>query len=138
MVGFIAMHRMRVLAGMTAAAVLPAAPAFAAGETVAAMGLPEFASLVLVALSGAAAGFAVATLLMRRKVQPLAADATREAALRLIAEERQAAARQDYQKLFEGSVDGIYVTTAGGAILNANRALARMMGFETPRELIDG
>src|SRR5690606_37942080 len=102
-----------------------------------AAGAPLVVFVVLAALGGAAAGFAVATFLMRRKVQPLAADATREAALRLIAEQRQAAAQQDYQNLFEGSVDGIYVTTPAGTILNANRALARVMGFDTPRALID-
>jgi len=138
MSGFNVMRRMRVPGVMAAAMVLPPAPALAADGALAAAGGPALAFLVLAALGGAAAGFAVATLLMRRKVQPLAADATREAALRLIAEERQAAAQQDYQKLFEGSVDGIYVTTPEGTILNANRALARMMGFDTPRDLIDG
>jgi len=32
----------------------------------------------------------------------------------------------------------IYVTTPGGALLNANPALARMMGYATPQDLIDG
>jgi len=31
-----------------------------------------------------------------------------------------------------------YVTNAGGALLNANPALARMMGYATPQDLIDG
>ncbi|MGH6737487.1 MAG: PAS domain-containing sensor histidine kinase, partial [Bradyrhizobium sp.] len=43
-----------------------------------------------------------------------------------------------YRKLFEGSVDVIYVTTPAGALLNANPALARMMGYDTPEELISG
>ena len=38
--------------------------------------------------------------------------------------------------MFEGSVDGIYVTTPSGALLNANPALAAMMGYATPLELI--
>ena len=42
------------------------------------------------------------------------------------------------RKLFESSVDGIYVTTPGGALLNANPALARMMGYATPQDLING
>ena len=83
-------------------------------------------------------GFGIATLSMRRKVRPLAADATREASLRLLAEQRQAAALEDYQKLFEGSIDGIYVTTPDGLILNANPSLARMMGYDSPRQLIEG
>src|SRR6202040_737542 len=62
------------------------------------------------------------------------ADAAREAAVHALAEQRLAEA--SYRKLFEGSVDGIYVTTPTGALLNANPALARMMGYETPEELI--
>jgi PAS domain S-box-containing protein len=64
------------------------------------------------------------------------ADAAREAAVRALAEQRHA--EESYRKLFEGSVDGIYVTTPGGALLNANSALARMMGYETPQDLIAG
>ena len=62
------------------------------------------------------------------------ADAAREAAVRALAEQRLA--EESYRKLFEGSVDGIYVTTPAGALLNANPALARMMGYDTPEELI--
>ena len=58
------------------------------------------------------------------------ADAAREAAVRALAEQRLA--EESYRKLFEGSVDGIYVTTPAGALLNANPALARMMGYDTP------
>jgi PAS domain S-box-containing protein len=61
------------------------------------------------------------------------ADAAREAAIHALAEQRLA--EESYRKLFEGSVDGIYVTTPAGALLNANPALARMMGYETPEDL---
>jgi PAS domain S-box-containing protein len=64
------------------------------------------------------------------------ADAAREAALRALAEQRLA--EESYRKLFEGSVDGIYVTTPGGRLLNANPALARMMGYDSPEDLIGG
>jgi PAS domain S-box-containing protein len=64
------------------------------------------------------------------------ADAAREAAVRALAEQRLA--EESYRKLFESSVDGIYVTTPGGALLNANPALARMMGYATPQDLIRG
>ena len=60
----------------------------------------------------------------------------RDAVLRAVAEQRQA--EQDYRKIFEGSVDGIYVTTPEGKVLNANPALARMMGYDSPQQLIDG
>src|SRR5690349_11931967 len=56
------------------------------------------------------------------------ADAAREAAVRALAEQRLA--EESYRKLFETSIDGIYVTTPAGALLNANPALARMMGYD--------
>src|SRR5207237_7840157 len=55
----------------------------------------------------------------------LDADSAREAAVRALAEQRLA--EESYRKLFEASIDGIYVTTRGGALLNANRTLARTM-----------
>ncbi len=64
------------------------------------------------------------------------ADAAREAAIHALAEQRLA--EESYRKLFEGSVDGIYVTTPAGALLNANPALARIMGYDTPEQLIGG
>ena len=64
------------------------------------------------------------------------ADTAREAAVRALTEQRLA--EESYRKLFEGSIDGIYVTTPAGALLNANPALARMMGYETPEQLING
>jgi PAS domain S-box-containing protein len=64
------------------------------------------------------------------------ADAAREAAIRALAEQRLA--EESYRKLFEGSVDGIYVTTPPGEILNANPALARIMGYGSPEELVRG
>jgi PAS domain S-box-containing protein len=64
------------------------------------------------------------------------ADTAREAAIRALAEQRLA--EESYRKLFEGSVDGIYVTTPGGEILNANPALARIMDYGSPEELIRG
>jgi PAS domain S-box-containing protein len=63
------------------------------------------------------------------------ADAAREAAVHALAEQRLA--EESYRKLFESSVDGIYVTTPAGELLNANPALARIMGYDTPEELID-
>lgn len=62
------------------------------------------------------------------------ADAAREAAVQALREQRLA--EEGYRKLFEGSVEGIYVTTPDGKLLNANPALARMMGYDTAEELI--
>ncbi len=46
-------------------------------------------------------------------------------------------AEESYRKLFDTSIDGIYITTPEGRLLNANPALARMMGYNSPQELID-
>ena len=64
------------------------------------------------------------------------ADSAREAAVRALGEQRLA--EESYHKLFEASIDGIYVTTPGGELLNANPALARIMGYDTPEQLISG
>lgn len=64
------------------------------------------------------------------------ADKAREAAVRALAEQRLA--EESYRKLFEASIDGIYVTTPSGELLNANPALARIMGYDTPEQLISG
>jgi PAS domain S-box-containing protein len=63
------------------------------------------------------------------------ADAAREAAVRALAEQKLA--EESYEKLFESSIEGIYVTTPQGQILNANPALARIMGYDTPEALIN-
>ncbi len=62
------------------------------------------------------------------------ADAAREAAVRALAEQRLA--EESYRKLFEASIDGIYVTTPSGLIIDANPALARIMGYDSTGELI--
>jgi len=62
------------------------------------------------------------------------ADSAREAAVHALAEQRLA--EESYRKLFEGSVDGIYVTTPAGQLLDANPALARIMGYDTSDDLI--
>ncbi|MBV9456804.1 MAG: PAS domain S-box protein, partial [Bradyrhizobium sp.] len=64
------------------------------------------------------------------------ADSAREAAVRALSEQRLA--EESYRKLFEASIDGIYVTTPRGELLNANPALARIMGYDTPEQLISG
>jgi PAS domain S-box-containing protein len=63
------------------------------------------------------------------------ADAAREAAVRALAEQKLA--EESYEKLFESSIEGIYVTTPQGQILNANPALARIMGYASPEALIN-
>jgi PAS domain S-box-containing protein len=91
--------------------------------------------LVIAVLVGAGFGYLAA--LTGRKGRA-AADPAGEAARRSLAERRFAEAEESYRKLFDSSIDGIYVTTPEGRLLNANPALARMMGYDTPRDLIEG
>ncbi|HEY1263059.1 MAG TPA: PAS domain S-box protein [Terriglobales bacterium] len=44
---------------------------------------------------------------------------------------------ENYRSIFENSPEGIYQTTPEGRYLSANPALARMLGYETPGELIE-
>lgn len=53
--------------------------------------------------------------------------------------ERQAqlrAAEQRYRSIFEHAVLGIFQTTPEGQFLSANPAMAHMLGYETPEELV--
>lgn len=42
-----------------------------------------------------------------------------------------------YRDIFENSVEGIFQTTPEGRFVNANPALARMMGYDSPADLIE-
>jgi PAS domain S-box-containing protein len=46
-------------------------------------------------------------------------------------------AEATYRGMFEHAAEGIYQTSPDGRLLNANPALARMMGYASPRALID-
>ncbi len=47
------------------------------------------------------------------------------------------AAEKKYRSIFENAVDGIYQTTPDGRFVNANPAMARMLGYDSPRALIE-
>jgi len=49
---------------------------------------------------------------------------------------RLATAERKFRKIFEHSVNGIFQTTPEGRILEANPALASMLGYESPEALI--
>lgn len=51
-------------------------------------------------------------------------------------EEALKQAEEKYRTIFENAVEGIYQTTPDGRYLSANPALARMLGFDSPEELI--
>ena len=91
---------------------------------------------IVAGLVGAALGYLAA--MAGRKGRAAAAARAGEVERRSLAERRFAEAEESYRKLFDSSIDGIYVTTPEGGLLNANPALARMMGYDTPQELIEG
>jgi PAS domain S-box-containing protein len=52
------------------------------------------------------------------------------------AEEALEKAEQQYRSIFENAVEGIFQTTPEGRFIAANPAMARMLGFESPQELM--
>ncbi|MDR3403423.1 MAG: PAS domain S-box protein [Chthoniobacter sp.] len=51
-------------------------------------------------------------------------------------EKGRKAAEQEYRSLFDNAIEGVFQTTPDGRVVTANRALARMFGYETPEELM--
>ncbi|WP_010585327.1 ammonium transporter [Schlesneria paludicola] len=56
---------------------------------------------------------------------------------RSLAAEALRSAEEKYRSLFENSIEGIFQTSPDGRYLNANPALARIYGYESPDELIN-
>jgi PAS domain S-box-containing protein len=52
-------------------------------------------------------------------------------------EEALRSTEQKYRTIFENAIEGIYQTTPQGRYLSANPALARMLGYDSPAELIE-
>ncbi|MEM8637613.1 MAG: EAL domain-containing protein [Cyanobacteria bacterium P01_G01_bin.54] len=55
---------------------------------------------------------------------------------RKAAEEALAAAEDKYRSIFENALEGIFQTTPNGQYLDANPALARIYGYDSPADLI--
>ncbi|MGA2886952.1 MAG: PAS domain S-box protein [Terracidiphilus sp.] len=55
---------------------------------------------------------------------------------RMIAEDALREAERKYRTIFDGALEGFYQTTLDGKPLSANPALARMLGYESPDELL--
>jgi two-component system, cell cycle sensor histidine kinase and response regulator CckA len=53
------------------------------------------------------------------------------------AEEALRITEQKYRTIFENAIEGIYQITPQGQYISANPALARMLGFDSPLELIE-
>jgi PAS domain S-box-containing protein len=43
-----------------------------------------------------------------------------------------------YRSIFENAIEGIFQTTPSGQYLNVNPALAKMYGYDSPQDLVDG
>jgi PAS domain S-box-containing protein len=52
------------------------------------------------------------------------------------AEEERRQAEEKYRSIFENAVEGIFQTSVDGQFLTANPAMARMLGYESPEELL--
>ncbi len=52
------------------------------------------------------------------------------------AEEAEREAQKRYRSIFENAVEGIFQTTVDGKFLTVNPAMARMLGYDTPKELM--
>ncbi len=62
--------------------------------------------------------------------------AVRDITERKATEEALLNAERRYRDIFENAVEGIFQIRAGGGYISANPALARMLGFNSPEELI--
>lgn len=54
------------------------------------------------------------------------------------AQEEQAKAQEQYRVLFESAVEGIFQSSPAGRFINANPAMAKLVGYDSPEELIEG
>jgi PAS domain S-box-containing protein len=73
------------------------------------------------------------TFFLYRLARQVRADVREKA--RLVTELRESETK--YRSMFDNSVEGIFQTTPEGRFITANRALARMYGYESPEHLIE-
>jgi PAS domain S-box-containing protein len=93
--------------------------------------------LCVTALLGAYVwGMLSRTLVVERRVAQRTAQLSREVAERRRAQELAGRAEANYRGIFDNSVEGIFQTTPDGHYLNANAALARIYGYDSPQQLI--
>ena len=61
---------------------------------------------------------------------------TRDITERKLAQQALVDAKENYRKIFEGAIEGIYRTSNDGRPLAANPALAKMLGYDSPDECL--
>ena len=66
-----------------------------------------------------------------------AIESIREITDRKRAEEALAVAEEKYRSIFDNAMEGIYQTTIAGRCINANPALADILGYDSPEELMN-
>jgi PAS domain S-box-containing protein len=64
------------------------------------------------------------------------AEQTAVAIQRRQAEAAAARAQKRYQSIFENALEGLYITSPDGRFVSANPALARMLGYTSPEDLL--
>lgn len=62
----------------------------------------------------------------------------RDITARQRAERAQRQAEERFRSIFENAVEGIYQSTPDGRFISVNPAMARMFGYASPQEMIDG
>ncbi len=65
-----------------------------------------------------------------------AVESIRDVTERKNAETRLQESEEKYRSIFENAVEGIFQTTTDGHFISVNPALARMMGFDSPEQMI--
>ncbi|MDB5173318.1 MAG: domain S-box [Phycisphaerales bacterium] len=93
--------------------------------------------LITTLLSGYLYGGFRQTAAVERRVIERTAQLSCVVAERKRAEEAARIAEANYRGIFENAVEGIFQTTLDGHYIRANRALARIYGYASPRELVD-
>ncbi len=66
-----------------------------------------------------------------------AIESLRDITERKMMEKALRRSEEKYRLIFENSIEGIFQTTTEGRFLSANPALARMLGFSSPEEMIE-
>jgi PAS domain S-box-containing protein len=77
--------------------------------------------------------FATSVIALLRRDKQARRDAAEEEKLR----EARRLSEEAYRALFDNATEGIFQTTVEGRIVTANRALARMYGYESPQQLME-
>jgi len=88
------------------------------------------------AFIGAASEVVLLSLALADRINVQRREKERAQQLALQAQARSVASLEKYREIFEHAFEGIFQVTADGRLINANPALARMLGYEEPAHLL--